>query len=205
MHVVAEDDAVLLEEELCAINAIFGGDCQVDPVQRTATVQIHSSGAPSCQLGLLYPSEGYPSRCPPAVELSAPHLPADMLISLQQEVEDIFLPGAVCTFDMVDLLKERLRADEPEDTAGHGLDSNNDGLAEDHAAAALNDNGVATGIQSPLVDQLATRIVTGEPFTDRKSTFQVSSAAGMHQSALGSRCHGHKIDTALLCRLTCWC
>lgn len=178
-----DDDQTLLEEELCAIEAIFGDDCKVEPEQRMATVWVPSRGDPhSCQLALLYPSEGYPSRRPPDVELAAPHLPPDALISLRQELEDLFLPGAVCTFDMVDLLKERLQPEEAEGTSLHEVGAG-DAAADGLRGSAKDDEGArAAAAATPLADELAARIVTGDPFTDRKSTFQARADPLHHKS-----------------------
>lgn len=93
---MAEDDATQLEEELFAIEAIFGDDCEVVHDDRRVRVWVPARDAtPHVQLRLLFPSQGYPSREAPVVEVEAKHLSDDMHASLVQELEDLFLPGEV--------------------------------------------------------------------------------------------------------------
>lgn len=71
---------------------------------------------------------------------------------------------------MVDLLRERM-ADE------HQLDSeeHNDIVEEaDHAYVPASRSQRGSETEDASVDAMAARIVTGEPYSERKSTFQVS-------------------------------
>jgi RWD domain len=90
-----EVDGTLLEEELCAIEAIFGDDCVVDQPERRVQVWVPSKDAvPRFQLMLSFP-DGYPSRECPVIELLAPQLSPDVHANLVQQLEDIHLPGEV--------------------------------------------------------------------------------------------------------------
>ena len=74
---------------------------------------------------------------------------------------------------MVDLLRERFEADT---TSSHSAHAN---APVDTAAAPPPPPPPAAAANSAaerLADELAGKIVTGEPFTDRKSTFQVRLA-----------------------------
>ena len=94
---MAEDDATQLDEELRAIEAIFGEDCEVVHDERRVRVWVPARDAtPQVQLRLLFPSEGYPSRQGPVIELEAKHLSDDMHANMVQELEDLYLPGEVC-------------------------------------------------------------------------------------------------------------
>jgi hypothetical protein len=94
---VSEDDATLLAEELCALEAIFEEDCVISHSERRFTVWIpRKVGTPRLELQLLFPSFGYPSQQPPAIQIRAPQLSYDMHAHLLKELQDLFLPGEVC-------------------------------------------------------------------------------------------------------------
>lgn len=97
----SEGDAALLEDELCAVEAIFGEDCTVSQADRCLTVCIPSKATtPHVELCVRFPVEGYPSQVPPEVEVLAPHLSEGVLQQLERELDDLFLPGEVrfCAF-----------------------------------------------------------------------------------------------------------
>jgi hypothetical protein len=98
MSADAEDDVTLLEEEMCALGAILGDDCQVNEEQRQLCAWIPTKDAsPAYQLRVAFPSTGYPSMRPPQVDLAAPHLSDDMRERTEDELYDLFLPGEVRT------------------------------------------------------------------------------------------------------------
>ena len=93
----ADDDARQVEEELNAVEAIFGDDCVVDHDAKSLRVWVPNKNVtPAIELAVLFPSEGYPSSTPPVVSVRAPHLSDDVLESLQTELDALFLPGEVC-------------------------------------------------------------------------------------------------------------
>ena len=90
---ISADDTTL-EDELCAVEAIFGDDCDASFTDRNCTVYVPSkSTQPNVQLVLFFPLN-YPQDAP-CVEILAPQLSDDQIQSLTQEMEDIFLPGEV--------------------------------------------------------------------------------------------------------------
>ena len=92
------EDPTQLAEELCAIEAIYGDDCEVTHDERRVRVWVPARQAtPHVQLRLLFPSEGYPSQHGPIIELEAPQLSDDVHAGMLQELDDLFLPGEVCT------------------------------------------------------------------------------------------------------------
>lgn len=89
-------DADLLQEELCALGAIFGDDCIIDDSQRSLVAWVPSKDAtPRFELRVRFPVEGYPSEQPPEIDIHAPHLSDDVLDKTIDELYDIFLPGEV--------------------------------------------------------------------------------------------------------------
>jgi ubiquitin-protein ligase len=96
MNSLATDaNEAMLEDELTAIEAIFGEDCCVNIDQRHTTVWVpgrHSE--PNIKLTLTFPCS-YPSSSPPVVELSCPHIPNTQHEQVCRELEDLFLPGEV--------------------------------------------------------------------------------------------------------------
>lgn len=92
----ADGDPDLLEEELCALGAIFGDDCRVDENERCLVAWIPSKDAsPRYELRVRFPTTGYPSVQPPEIDLHAPHLSDDLREKTIDELYDLFLPGEV--------------------------------------------------------------------------------------------------------------
>lgn len=91
-----DSDADLLEEELCALGAIFGDDCRIDDGQRSLVAYVPSKDAsPRYELRVRFPREGYPSEQPPEIDIHAPHLSDDVREKTIDELYDMFLPGEV--------------------------------------------------------------------------------------------------------------
>ncbi|KAL6755375.1 hypothetical protein V8C86DRAFT_222037 [Haematococcus lacustris] len=100
-------NAELQTEELCALQAIYADDCQVDTVGRTAQVYIpHAKHVPSCVLTILMP-DSYPSSSPPVAQLHATHLSDDVCQAACAHLQQLWAPGEVVVHTWVEWLKEQ--------------------------------------------------------------------------------------------------
>lgn len=91
-----DSDADLLQEELCALGAIFGDDCSIHDDQRSLVAWVPSkNSSPRYELRVRFPCEGYPSEQPPEIDIHAPHLSDDVREKTIDELYDLFLPGEV--------------------------------------------------------------------------------------------------------------
>lgn len=176
------DDDELLEEEFTAVDAIFGEDCAVNVAERTCTVWVPAKAAtPSLELRIHAPLH-YPSVEAPYVELHAPHLSDDQHESIMQELEDIFLPGEVAIFNMVELLRERESlwniGGDVEALRTGGEDDLDDSVQADARDMSNSCPAVSTYTDSEqkLMETISGRIVSGDPYVERKSTFQAHVA-----------------------------
>lgn len=89
------DEDTRLEDELCALQAIFGEDCEASLEDRVCTLFVPSRDAElRLQVRLFFPAN-YPGSQGPAIDLVAPHLSQNQQEVLQDELEDLFLPGEV--------------------------------------------------------------------------------------------------------------
>lgn len=168
-----ESDATLLEEELSAVGAILGEDCEIDTGARKLHAWIPSKSAspPPYQLILRFGTE-YPSAQPPQLQVQASQLPDGVIERLEDELYDLFLPGEVCIFNMCELLKERYE----ESWGMQQEDENSKADAEPETAWQETET---KNQQSADQQRIAAIIVTGEPYIERKSTFQVLAPAHM--------------------------
>ena len=83
------------EDELLALESIFGDECLVDRQQRTVTVRVAVRGASLLLRAHL--SEAYPDREAPLVELDG-QVATDSITGFAiQAVQEIFVPGALYT------------------------------------------------------------------------------------------------------------
>ena len=119
---------------------------------------------------------------PPITQLHAPQLSDDALDGLTRELEGLHLPGAVVVFDMVELLRERdelwkMGAPQQHVEAPKTQPAEAD-VAEPAPESACSEE------QRALMQTMRERLVTGKPYTERKSTFQ---ARGGMSDSLQSR------------------
>lgn len=91
-----------LAEELAAVQAIYGEDCEVDAAASCCAVYVPSRGAPrALELRLHLPAD-YPETCP-AIELVAEHLEDELVAWATSEMEGQFMPGAQHGSDALDV------------------------------------------------------------------------------------------------------
>ncbi|PRW56314.1 IMPACT [Chlorella sorokiniana] len=151
----------------------------------------------------------YPSQHPPVFELSCDMLAGGQLGEMAAELEGMFSPGEVVLWQWVEHLRERWAdlAPKPaaEDAAAAGADIDADAaLAAELQAAELLECGDEAGAGERrqrqarslaagdeelerAIAEVAQTVVHGEPFTERRSTFQahVAPATSMkHVKAL---------------------
>lgn len=109
-------------------------------------------------------------RSPLDLQVEAAQLFNDVKERLEDELYAMFLPGEVCVFDMCELLKERY-----EETLGTQLEPEEDDNSNqaDEAAGAAHAAHEGRDQESEDERRMAAAMVTGEPYTERKSTFQV--------------------------------
>lgn len=138
--------------------------------------------------------EDYPSASAPVLQLSREGIDEGILSDAALQMAKMFVPGEVVLFTWVEWLREQGLApaegeEESDPEKGAGAESGDHmaalGLSDDADAAA--DGGSLT-VQAPwgmvrvtceedrrqlaLMESVAGRVVHGEPFTERKSTFQ---------------------------------
>ncbi|KAK9814487.1 hypothetical protein WJX72_006663 [[Myrmecia] bisecta] len=192
-----EADRVQQAEELCALEAIFGDDCVCSVEEHYLEVAVPSRDAvPHVTLRVHLPAN-YPSQAPPVAELLGARLASDLQPWAVQQLEALFTPGEVVLYNWVEWLKEQEilwasshsppAAAEPSSTAADAKGDAATALAqldlheEDHAsdAAATTGQEAHTEQQRRQNDLLLAAVVEaeqtivhGEPFTEKKSTFQ---------------------------------
>ncbi|KAI7845864.1 hypothetical protein COHA_000598 [Chlorella ohadii] len=209
---MADEDAQQQADELCALQAIFGeGFVQVLDAATWCMSIPEPEAQPHITLRVHLPAT-YPSQHPPVFELSCDILSSGQLGELAAELEALFAPGEVVLWQWVEHLKERWAnlapqpaAEDAAAAAGAGAGADADAaLAAELQAAELSEcgdeagagerrqrqaRGLAAGdpeLERALAE-VAETVVHGEPFTERRSTFQahVAPATSMkHVEAL---------------------
>mmetsp|Transcript_26004 Transcript_26004/g.70456 ORF Transcript_26004/g.70456 Transcript_26004/m.70456 type:complete len:327 (+) Transcript_26004:117-1097(+) len=194
-------DEELVEEELCALEAIFGDDCHVNREERIVKVYIPDRNhVPSAILHVHLPPS-YPSSCPPVADLVVgPHCPPDLVNSALEGLSSKFVPGEVVLYDWVEWLKEehshlyqlpqqqqQQQGDQVQDGQEDGEQGEN-GSGEDDLGDEEGEEGQKREVSShtlhqsrqdadlELMEAMRPHIVSGEPNTERKSTFQAHLA-----------------------------
>eukprot|EP00775_Hariotina_reticulata_P011907 gene11907-12051_t len=93
----------------------------------------------------------YPAEAGPLLEIDAPHIPNEEVAAAAQDLEQLFCPD--------EELDEELQQ-----------------LPESSGRQADRGPGAASSADAALMDLMRARITSGEPFTERKSTFQAHVA-----------------------------
>ncbi|KAL4457691.1 hypothetical protein ABPG75_012556 [Micractinium tetrahymenae] len=200
-----ESDAAQQADELCALQAIYGEEAvrvlEVGPGAAAYAFSVPDAGSqPRLEVRAHLPAT-YPSQHPPIVELQCGLLPPDVLAGLAAELEGMFVPGEVALWNWLEHLRERwadlapqqqaAAGDSSEAAAGSGGDADAALAAELQAAELLgNEAGEGGGRQAAqqrqqregdaeleaALAEVVDTVVHGEPFTEKRSTFQAHLA-----------------------------
>uniref|UniRef100_A0A7S0WW15 RWD domain-containing protein n=1 Tax=Pyramimonas obovata TaxID=1411642 RepID=A0A7S0WW15_9CHLO len=181
-----EDNQVAQEEELQALQAIYGEeDCTVFPEDARCVIFLSDIGV---VIRALFPQE-YPSDAAPLLEVEAPHLPFDAEAELHRKAEEMLAetPGNVMMFELIEWLKEKAvdimetleKEQEVQDVSGDAS-TEQWGLANDELLNDLDnyatDEAVAHELEAQHLAQVAAAIVTGNTFSEKRSVFQAHVA-----------------------------
>ncbi|KAI3436652.1 hypothetical protein D9Q98_006068 [Chlorella vulgaris] len=191
-------------DELCALQAIYGEDAvQLLDTGSLRFAIPDAASAPHLQLTVHLP-ESYPAEHPPVLQLSdsCNCLSEDVLSGLARDLESSFKAGEVVLWQWIEHLREQWPTIDPQqltsdataavvEAAAAGTDSL---LAAELQVAELEDRGsggdqqqkqqqqqqaTRTGqddeLQAALAEVVAA-VVHGEPFTEKRSTFQAHLA-----------------------------
>ncbi|PSC72714.1 IMPACT isoform X1 [Micractinium conductrix] len=191
-----EDDTAARADELCALQAIYGdefvGAGSADGDASTLSFAIPDAAA-QLQLTLrVHLPASYPSQDPPICELACDCVAPDVLAALAAELEGMFAPGEVVLWQWIEHLREQWESSlapppPAAERAAPAGDTDAALAAELQAAALLSEEGGgqrAERSQRGAVDaeleavmaQVVGSVVHGEPFTEKRSTFQAHLA-----------------------------
>ncbi|KAK3739761.1 hypothetical protein QZH41_013609 [Actinostola sp. cb2023] len=178
-----EDNASLQRDEIEALSAIYGDDFfSTDKDDKIYEVWIKNDTNPkwSASLRLVLPP-GYPSKDPPVFEVQCLQLSSDDEVQLIEEFQQIAQEnvGESFLFQWVEKLREivekNARERKDHDTASQTQEHKN---TLDKAEELLTEDLVKALQRSDLQDEIQEyenaefETIHGDPFTDRKSTFQ---------------------------------
>ncbi|GFR40828.1 hypothetical protein Agub_g1303, partial [Astrephomene gubernaculifera] len=187
----SDADVAAREEELCALEAIFGESVSVRPEESIVEVRLPHphGGTQEVTLRVSLPSD-YPSTSCPIPELYGSHLSDDVLTWTARQLEGMFVPGEVALYNWVEWLREQeellwsLPAAPPAAGAGAGGAGGGEadagdgeegsGSASKKQAAGKHEGAVREAEVVELLRSL--RVTSGEPHVEKKSTFQAHVA-----------------------------
>lgn len=175
-----DEDKQQQQDELSALEAIYGGDCVIAADHTTCQVFVPDlSHEPHVCLRVHLPP-AYPSAVAPIPEIHGPHLSNDVRAWIVRELESQFTPGEVVLYTWTEWLKEQQHlwapAPEPEHVPSDLADSDAE-LAAHLQLADLDAHQKAGASQHPgELGMNEDLIIHGEPFTEHKSTFQAHLA-----------------------------
>jgi len=195
---MAEEDPQL--EELDAIEAIYGDDCECsrESGARLARVWLPSRASDNPLVFEANLPGDYPSASPPIVSIERSDLSDDVVALMSAELLSMFRPGEVVIYAWAEWLRESLAPEcpidgareaegehEAERLAGLSLDDP-PSTSHDDASEARGDDALI--VQAPwgavrvtceadkrrleVMVAVSRRTRHGDPFTERKSTFQ---------------------------------
>ncbi|KAG2483524.1 hypothetical protein HYH03_017631 [Edaphochlamys debaryana] len=183
---MADADATAREEELEAVEAIFGEAVNVsrDELLLEVCVQ-HPQGGPQEVVMRASLPASYPSTSPPVAEVYGNHLSDDVRAWAVRELEKMWSPGEVCLYNWVEWLKEAellWNAPTAPGPSGRGARKQEEGEGEGGEGTGPAASRRAAGVKEAareaealeLLRQL--RVTSGEPYVEKKSTFQAHVA-----------------------------
>eukprot|EP00873_Tetraselmis_striata_P042264 jgi/Tetstr1/462528/TSEL_007517.t1 len=171
-----QDNLQQQEEELDALTAIYGDDCQVWIPERRCEIWLPSREASPCIVLRAKLPSGYPSQEVPQVELEARHLDEDLRRWMMQRVGEEMQPGGIVLFAVAEWIKDQEVLFQSQDPRQHvETERHTHEAADELEAATLEAELQGVSISGP-------DIVTGPPFMEKKSTFQ-GHVATVHSAA----------------------
>eukprot|EP01025_Chloroclados_australasicus_P011350 TRINITY_DN14908_c3_g1_i1.p1 TRINITY_DN14908_c3_g1~~TRINITY_DN14908_c3_g1_i1.p1 ORF type:complete len:314 (+),score=39.07 TRINITY_DN14908_c3_g1_i1:101-1042(+) len=167
-----------VHEEFESIEAIYGEDCEINRDENTLMMYIPNREAAGKLTLIVHIPEDYPKVSPPIFELHGLQLSESLVGWAVREMETQFVPGEPCLFEAIEWLREQqdlwtipTAQNETNDDAQRDQYGEPNDIQEELSAVAQ----VALVLQDEelqLMNEVAPKIVHGEPFTERKSTFQ---------------------------------
>ncbi|GLI69689.1 hypothetical protein VaNZ11_014377 [Volvox africanus] len=187
-------DAAARDEELCALEAIFGDSVSTSREDSFVEVCIPhpQGGIQEVVLRVSLPSD-YPSSSCPVAALYGDHLSDDVLAWAVKQLATLFTPGDVVLYNWVEWLREQeifwAVPSAPSQQVLHNgkqqqrehREQRGDEGAEEEGATHGSSRRPATikeGIREAEAVELlrAMRVTSGEPYVEKKSTFQAHVA-----------------------------
>ncbi|GBF95123.1 hypothetical protein Rsub_07707 [Raphidocelis subcapitata] len=107
----AAEDAEQRAEEFASLEAIYGGDIDLQHDMGVAELHIpgRAAASPHAVARATCPA-GYPSASAPVAELSGPQLPPGLAAEAAAQLEALFVPGEVVLFSWFEWVRDRLEA-----------------------------------------------------------------------------------------------
>jgi len=188
--------------EIEALLSIYGEDVRWQPSNHMVEIHVPSRDHPRKLVLRAFLPADYPSSASPAVEVLSPHLSHENRALIGDGFEDFRIPGSPCLFNMAEWLREREFLWAAEDGGGgddettdlkmgarvesdrwvekeeeeeeEGNEGNEGGIYIQGGKfrRELRSEATTDSMWSHAVAKVEANIVTGEPLTERKSTFQ---------------------------------
>ncbi|GIL51831.1 hypothetical protein Vafri_7742 [Volvox africanus] len=184
-------DAASRDEELCALEAIFGESVNASREDSFVEVCIPhpQGGVQEVALRVSLPSD-YPSSSCPVAALYGSHLSDDVLAWAVKQLETLFTPGDVVLYNWVEWLREQeILWAVPSGPSQQKLDSGKQQQREQREDEGVEEEGATHGScrrattvkeavrEAEAVELLrALRVTSGKPYVEKKSTFQAHVA-----------------------------
>lgn len=167
----------LQAQEIEALLSIYSDELAVVPASRLLAFRFPLGVDSPLELTIVMPA-GYPEKEPPVIErLSAKWLPPTQAETIAEAAVKLWTAGEVCVFSMAEQIKEQcqqyLSSRPAEPLADHSASREGRDVSE-----TVDTSQLTVGVRRAVAPDgtLGPEIVSGEPITDRKSTFQAHLA-----------------------------
>ncbi|CAG9467500.1 unnamed protein product [Pedinophyceae sp. YPF-701] len=165
---MSAEDAEEREMEMQAIEAIYDQDARCDRAASVIEVHVPDRAHPRKVVLRAHLPCDYPSTAGPVLEFLSPHLDAAQREWCSSGASDLVVPGASCIYPVAEWLREQEHLWATDGAEPADGDPGGGKLSEEQEAELA----AAVEKHCAFVDDVASTIITGEPFTERKSTFQ---------------------------------
>eukprot|EP01024_Parvocaulis_polyphysoides_P013676 TRINITY_DN15373_c0_g1_i1.p1 TRINITY_DN15373_c0_g1~~TRINITY_DN15373_c0_g1_i1.p1 ORF type:complete len:313 (-),score=56.21 TRINITY_DN15373_c0_g1_i1:280-1218(-) len=180
-----EDDREQQQEEFESIEAIYGEDCEVNRQENTITVFIPDKRAVGKLTLFVHIPSNYPSQSSPIFELQGLQLSESLVSWAVGEMEKLFQPGEPNLFVAIEWLREQedlwalpdhqnnQYSSQEEESNPLTMENQEQNQRDENCLSEIEQ--VALALQDDelmMMNEIAPKIVHGEPNTERKSTFQ---------------------------------
>ena len=168
----------LQKDEIVAIQAIFGEEIvqQVAPTELKICIP-SIEATPRIEMHVFLPQDDYPSSSPPVLELRCDLFDGSTLSDMARQMEEMFQPGEVVIYTWIAWLQEEWEQRKPPPPPPPPPSSQE--KISTSSAAVLGQKELKehpareeSAQHTELMRQISTKIVHGEPLTEKKSTFQ---------------------------------